>query len=266
MGIYGHKFDTVLNQIDDTNIFELTQEEATDLMNKLNEALVEHYEEIEFEEEALIEGANLEIRDIYKDYKSQVKKLKKQFKKDYKSDKKKSLEDLKDIKKLISDTRKKIKAVDANSLTSTIIGSFVAIALDVLRWYVGMFIAGAIGGAVGGSVAAAKVVGDFKKGVDNATAAANAVKIGKNIAEPIASAGDTYVGAKTGSKVGGKIVGLINNLIDVKKKVKGETVVSALNMYRNEVIGALDIATVDIDTFVIPYVKNQIKKEEEQNK
>lgn len=50
MGIYGHRFDTVLNQIEDTNIFELTQEEATDLMNKLNEALLEHYEEIEFKQ------------------------------------------------------------------------------------------------------------------------------------------------------------------------------------------------------------------------
>lgn len=230
MGIYGHQFDQYKSE-------DISVEEAIDIFNTCNEALVDLYESMEESEETLTEGANLEIAKIFSQYKKDVKGLKKKYKVDYKYDKEQAIKDLDEINTIIGKTIKDIKKVDADNVSSAILGSIYSIILDAA-----IFAAG-----IKGSVAIAKGVGAVTKSF--------------LATQLTASAGGYATGAVSGSKLGKQIASLIANY----KKFKDGKISAAeyLNLYRGEVIQTLE-QTRNWNNGLKVAIRDQIKKQKEK--
>lgn len=207
MGIYGHNFD-------EFKIEEISIEEAIEATNICNTALVEYYEDLEDSQELFTEGANLEIRKIFKQYKKDVKDLKKKYRSDYKNDKEAAIKDLDEINAMITNTIKEIKKVDADSVASVILGDIYSITLDAVIIATGLKITGLIGGSVGA----------LTKSVD--------------AAQMIGYTGGSIAGYAAGTKVGKQISSLIANF----KKFKDGKISAAeyFNLYRGEILQTLE--------------------------
>lgn len=207
MGIYGHNFG-------DLKIQEITAEEALEANLIANYALVEFYEDDS--EEVVEEGANMEIGKIFRQYKKDVKDLKKKYRSDYKNDKPAALKDLDQMNELINKAIRDIKKVDADSVTTAIIGSIYSIVLDVVIMATGIKLSNLLSGAVGA----------ITKSFDAAYLAGYA--------------GGTATGYVGGTKVGKQLGSLIANF----KKFKDGKISAAeyFNLYRGEILQTLESA------------------------
>lgn len=230
MSIYGHAFDAYKYQ-------EISLEETLTLESMCNCALVEFYEDREFEEDVVVEGANMEIHKIFKQYKKDVKDLKKKFRKDYKNDKEAALVDLDEMNKLINKALKDIKKVDADNIASTILGDIYCITLDAFLFTAGLKLATA--GAVSlANLTQSQLVGQ------------------------VVAAGSGYgIGAGVGTKIGRQIASLISNFEKVKEKKI--TVKEYLNLYRGEIILTLE-SIRDWNNALKDGIKAEIKKKEKK--
>lgn len=236
MGIYGHRFD----EYKESNIFEVTDEEAYVMIDKINESLLEWYEDMEDCEELVTEGANIEMQKIFRQYKKDIKDLQKKYRKDYKNDKEAAIKDLDEINKKVTETIKAVKAIDADNLSSTILAYVATIAEFVIKFYLGLKI----------SVGAAKVVGAVSK---------NAIAT-----ELTARAGGMATGWTAGTKLGNQIAGIIENLDKIKKGK--ETKAAGLNPIRAGIIQTLENTRTwnnALKAGIRQEIKNQKAKDEE---
>lgn len=228
MGIYGHNFG-------DLKIQEITAEEALEANLIANYALVEFYEDDS--EEVVEEGANLEIRNIFKQYKKDVKDLTKKYKEDYKNNKEEAIKDLDKINDMITKTIKEIKKVDADHVSTAIIGTIYSILLDVIITATGLKLTVLLAGSVG------------------------AISQSKTLVSILANAGGASTGAIIGTKVGKQLSHLIANF----KKFKDGKISAAeyFNLYRGEIIQNLESAR-EWNNGLKVGIRAEIKKSKEE--
>lgn len=206
MGIYGNAFDEYK--------YNLSLEECYSIIEEYNIALLEYYEDLEDSEDVVTEGANLEIRKIFKQYKKDVKDLKKKYRKDYRNDKQQAIKDLDEMNGMITKTIKEIKKVDADNVTSAILGDIYTIVIDTFLFIAGVKIS-ALAGATIGSVSGSLDVG-----------------------KAVAQAGGYATGVVFGNKIGNVISHFIANF---KKFKDGKmTATEYFNAYRGEIIQTLE--------------------------
>lgn len=235
MGIYG------------AYVKELMENKNVDI--DFNEAFLDIYSDIiesyEFEdsEEVVEEGANLDIRAIWKEAKKESKVHIKNYKKLIKAeDYKGAAKELDYVSKNLKKARDEAKKVDADSVGSAILGYFATGLLNIVEQIIPMSITMA-----GSSITTASILKNtMKDGVIDPS----------KLAEFIA--GVLPTGAKVGNIVAkvGQVAGIIKGIIILVKDIKTfvneaksdkELSIKNFNLYRNRLLRYFDDSIKQVD-------------------
>lgn len=254
MGIYGHKFD-------EYKPVELTEQEIQDTLFIIYQDIAES-SLFEDDEDILEEGANLDMRRIWKESKKEYKAHLKASKKYLRSgDKDNAAKELDKAIKILKDNRDRLANVDDNdNIGSAVLGFFAYELLSYIEILIPM-----IGSGIGfglSSVGMDVWYNTVKTGVRTLDVAA--INKSAQLAKNLSAAGSVI---SFTSSIAGAMISIINFIKDLItfineiKKEKGDLDVKHFNLYRVKLLRYMDDAIKKVEKLRDSIKDAEVKKE-----